>query len=1021
MKKFLFLMISIVLTGIIFWSCSDDGGTSPEPNENTLSCAITSPLDSTGFYAGDSISVIANADDTDGTVIQVRFLLDENGFSADDVFPYTAKIPTNLLTVGTHSIKAIAENDKGKEVSASIDFGIIPTPPTNLTITQLNVYTFSLAWTDNSTGEDGFKVERKIDDGEFVEIAQTIEKTYIDSTVMKKGFGTVYYQVKAFKEIYNSSYTVNNSSVGFPPPTSLSSTKVNLSTISLTWNDNSTGEDGFRIDKKVGDSDWVIEFATVEENIEAWTDSNAEINEIIQYRLYAYKGTNTTSSLIQTVDNAIPAPSNFLVTQTTITSATLTWNDNSIGEDKFEIERKLSTETDYIKIADITGNDDTTKSWTDTTVPNLIYNYRVKSVCNSFNSVYSLKTLDNTFPAPSNFSVSSISITSALLVWTDNSIGEEKFEIERKLSTESTYSKIADVIGSDSATNSWEDLNLIPNLLYDYRIRATNNIFFTSYISESLDNTFTAPNSFTLTQNNVYTFTLNWLYNSVGQDGFKIERKIDDGTYLEINTTTSTSYVDSIVTKKGYNTVYYQIRAYKGTTYFSEYTTSSSSISFPDPTNLNVNKISITNALLTWVDNSIGEERFDIERKLTSESYYVKIGEITGSDTGTKNFNDDTLVPDLIYDYRVKAIKGSNTSNYITVTGYYNQFEPPSNLKTSFDAETSIKLDWTDNSIGEESFIIDRKEGSSGTWIEQYTTVNENIETYTDSGLTPGTTYYYRIRAFYPNYYSNYSNCSADTPGIVSFIEIPTGSFSMGSISGSSDETPVHTVNITRSFYLCKYEVTQQEWILTMGNNPSFYTGDTNRPVEEVRWYSLLVYCNNRSLNEGLTPCYTIDGSTDPSTWGSVPTNPNSTWDAVTCNFSAKGYRLPTEAEWEYVARYNDDRTYPWGETLPSSDLCNYNSNLGSTASVGSYPNGNNYLGFSDMGGNVWEWVWDWYATYSSTVQTNPSGPTTIQTYRVLRGGSWNNTESFLRCSDRFNRTPTILDRVIGFRLARTK
>ncbi|MDD3045221.1 MAG: formylglycine-generating enzyme family protein [Candidatus Delongbacteria bacterium] len=249
------------------------------------------------------------------------------------------------------------------------------------------------------------------------------------------------------------------------------------------------------------------------------------------------------------------------------------------------------------------------------------------------------------------------------------------------------------------------------------------------------------------------------------------------------------------------------------------------------------------------------------------------------------------------------------------------------------------------------------------------------------------------------------------------FVPVPTGSFTMGDGDFGS---PAHTVNITKPYYIGKYEVTQKEWQDVMGYNPcytSFGLGD-KYPIYNISWYDILVYCNNRSMNEGLTPCYTINGSTDPVIWGSIPElYPDSTWEAVVCDFNARGYRLPTEAEWEYAERYNGTGQYPWGSTTPYPALANYNT--GKTTEVGSYPLGNTPLGLCDMAGNVSEWVWDWwYATYPSTAQTDPTGPAT-GTYRVMRGCSCGSTASwcnvclrgygmqFRKCS-------------YGFRLART-
>jgi sulfatase modifying factor 1 len=177
-----------------------------------------------------------------------------------------------------------------------------------------------------------------------------------------------------------------------------------------------------------------------------------------------------------------------------------------------------------------------------------------------------------------------------------------------------------------------------------------------------------------------------------------------------------------------------------------------------------------------------------------------------------------------------------------------------------------------------------------------------------------------------------------------------------------------------------------------------------------VSWYDILVYCNKRSLKEGLIPCYSISGSTDPTRWGSVPTGSTSTWNAARCDFTASGYRLPTEAEWEYACRSGTTTATAFGNTLVSSQA-NFNGNysynvstkgvfLQKTAPVGSYAP--NAWGLYDMHGNVWEWCWDWYGDYSSSIQTDPQGAPS-GTYRVVRGGSWGSDGSYLRSARRYS------------------
>jgi formylglycine-generating enzyme required for sulfatase activity len=228
-------------------------------------------------------------------------------------------------------------------------------------------------------------------------------------------------------------------------------------------------------------------------------------------------------------------------------------------------------------------------------------------------------------------------------------------------------------------------------------------------------------------------------------------------------------------------------------------------------------------------------------------------------------------------------------------------------------------------------------------------------------------------------------------------VSVPAGTFTMGRTTGTgyNDETPTHSVTLD-AFYIGKYEVTQADWYAVMNNNPSEFTGNNNRPVEMVSFYAVLVYCNKKSMNEDLVPAYSISGSTDPDDWGAIPTTNSAAWNAVTCNLNATGYRLPTEAEWEYAARgavNTPDYLYS-GSNTPG-DVAWYGANSGNmTHEVGG--KAANALGIYDMSGNVQEWVWDWYGAYSSAAQTNPTGPASnVNNRRVVRGGSWNSASNY--------------------------
>ena len=254
-------------------------------------------------------------------------------------------------------------------------------------------------------------------------------------------------------------------------------------------------------------------------------------------------------------------------------------------------------------------------------------------------------------------------------------------------------------------------------------------------------------------------------------------------------------------------------------------------------------------------------------------------------------------------------------------------------------------------------------------------------------------------------------------------IFVKGGSFSMGSNDGEQDEQPVHQVMVS-SFYIGKCEVTQAAFSQYMQPEydwESEYGLGDNYPAYYVSWYAAIKYCNLRSLAEGLTPCYSISGSTNPEAWGAVPTPLNATWDAVTCNFSANGYRLPTEAEWEFAARGGvRDQGYKYSGSNDPGSVVWYDENSGNkTQVVGT--KAANKLGIYDMSGNVWEWCWDWYSSiyYSISSKDDPTGPKTGK-YRLLRGGSWFYNASVCAVSHRSYIDATYAESSIGFRLCRS-
>ncbi len=380
----------------------------------------------------------------------------------------------------------------------------------------------------------------------------------------------------------------------------------------------------------------------------------------------------------------------------------------------------------------------------------------------------------------------------------------------------------------------------------------------------------------------------------------------------------------------------------------------------------------------------------------------------------------------------------------------------PSPMRQEYGVANGAALAWSCADLDEDPLVFDVYLNTDPAQLDAAPIITDLAATsYSPGMLADSTAYYWRVLARDPE--------GLETPGPVwrfststppswlgEMTLVPAGTFMMGK---NGVATPEHTVTLQQDYLLGRQEVTHAEfltalqWGLDNGHvelvddaamawgqdlcrlgtewsqitfadghfsvapdeaaNAAYPLGYDPwfLPAAHITWYGAAAYCDFRSMMEGLPPYY------------------NGNWDQNAAHdpYTAAGYRLPTEAEWEYAARYSDGRDYPWGATYPNATLVNAGNFVGWTVLPGSYPAGSSGLGIQDLAGNVSEWTGDRHGDYSAAAVSNPYGPGS-GTRRVLRGGGFAGSADLLHTAKRLRALPTWnhATSITGFRLCRT-
>ena len=721
----------------------------------------------------------------------------------------------------------------------------------------------------------------------------------------------------------------------------------------------------------------------------------------------------------------LPAPTNVTATLSADTAVILTWSyvKKYLPQVQFAIEQKIDN-GNFTLVAN-TEKGKTTFIHHFAFSTTKTYQYRVRAIADKNKGQYSQfsSSIQISFSPPKNLTAIFLADTAVNLQWRDSSSFETVFLIEQ--STDSVHFLLVDstLANTDSLILKG---NFLANQLYYFRVRAkskNNQSGFTNVVSKSFS--FPQPTELTVNFPTDSTVSLQWSDSNNFETGFEIEESTNGITYQlkdSVGANITTKKLNGIFYTT--QTMYYRVRA-KSKNNFSGYVATNGRVNFPPPSNLTAAFLTDTSVQLQWRDSSNFETGFLIEQKDDNNAFQTV--DSTNANTITKIVSG-VFLTSHIYTFRVRAKSKNNLSGYSTEIAKPFIFPPPYYLSAYFNSTfDTIKLSWQDTCSFETGFEIEESINDSNNF-SLIDTVSANVITATISGtFDTSSTYYFRVRAKSTNNASSFSNI-ANTRYISTFFDIAMVSVQGGTFQmGSSDYTPIHSVTLS-NFLIGKYEVTYKQWnnVRDWGNNvekgytdlPSGrkgYNGDSTHPVTEVSWYDIMKWCNALSQKNGRTPVY-YTNSSFTTVYKTGNTDVQNTW----VNWNANGFRLPTEAEWEYAARggihASDNYTYSGSNDV--NTVAWYSSNSGSNTHLGGTKQANQ-LGIYDMSGNVWEWCWDWYGSYSSSSQTNPQGPTSGSD-RVLRGGSFNYNDDYCRVANRNNNTPVNRTYNYGFRLART-
>jgi fibronectin type 3 domain-containing protein len=688
----------------------------------------------------------------------------------------TSFTDANLTSSTTYRYRVLAFNNSGSTASAAVEAttqvaATPPAAPASLTATAVSTTQVDLAWTDSATNEDGYRVERCTGSGcnDFAQVAELAAdaRSFADSGLTQ---ATLYrYRVLAFNSA-GTGTSPEAEAATFAPltaPSALTAKAVSQSRIDLAWTDNSTNEDGFRIERCSGASCTSFEVVqTVAANTVSLADEALTQATLYRYRVIAFNAIDTAaSSIAQATTLSLPAaPASLTARAVSTTQIDLAWSDASSNEDGFRVERcSGSACTTFAVVATLAANAGT---YADSGLTSsTLYRYRVSAFNGAGDASSNVAEASTQTPvpvAPGNMTATSVSTSQINLAWTDNSTNEAGFRLER--CTGAGCTAFLSVANLGANVTSFNNTGLTAGTVYRYRVVAHNaGGGVASNIAEATTRPTApaAPSALTATVASPTQINLRWTDNSTNEEGFRIERCTGSTctNFVQVGQVPAnvSSFPSTGLTSS--TTYRYRVIAFNITaTAVSNIAAATTTAKIPAAPSGLTATAGMGQISLAWTDNSFDETGFRVQRCASAGcANWVVIAQLGAN---VKAYTDTNVAASTLYRYRVFAVNSagnSSASNLAEVTSGPVPVAPNGLQQTSISG-TSVSLRWNDNSGNESGFKIERCAGSSCTNFQQVGQVGANVRTFTNTGLERNQTYRFRVRAFNANGNSAYSN-----------------------------------------------------------------------------------------------------------------------------------------------------------------------------------------------------------------------------------------------------------------------